>query len=70
MLLAVLSVCSWEELADEYSSDEEAERAIVSEETSPEDASARRQQFKNKILGIVQMLLIFRRLRYAPAPPE
>jgi serine/threonine-protein phosphatase 2B catalytic subunit len=71
MLLAVLSVCSREELEDESSSsDEEAERAIVSEATSAEDSTARRQQIKNKILAVGRMQRMFQLLRYVSAPPE
>ncbi|KAF8266218.1 Metallo-dependent phosphatase [Lactarius quietus] len=64
MLLAVLSVCSREELEDESSSsDDEAERAIVSEAMTPGDLSARRQQIKNKILAVGRMQRMFQLLR-------
>lgn len=64
MLLAVLSVCSREELEDESSSsDDEADRAIVSEAMSPADVSARRQQIKNKILAVGRMQRMFQLLR-------
>ncbi|KAN0126131.1 Metallo-dependent phosphatase-like protein [Lactarius tabidus] len=63
MLLAILSVCSPEELEAEYSSsDEEAERNIVGEATLP-DASARRQQIRNKILAVGRMQRMFQLLR-------
>src|ERR1700761_6936287 len=69
MLLAVLSVCSREELEDESSSsDDEAERAIMSEAMTPGEASARRQQIKNKILAVGRMQRMFQLLRYVPAP--
>ena len=71
MLLAVLSVCSREELEDESSSsDDEAERAIVSEAMSPTDASARRQQIKNKILAVGRMQRMFQLLRYVTTPRQ
>jgi len=64
MLLAVLSVCSREELEDESSSsDDEAERTMVSEAMSPGDLSARRQQIKNKILAVGRMQRMFQLLR-------
>ncbi len=68
MLLAVLAVCSQEELEDDSSSsDDEAERAIVNEALHG-DASARRQQIKNKILAVGRMQRMFQLLRYVPAP--
>ena len=68
MLLAVLSVCSQEELEDESSSseDEEADRAMLDEAMSPGDLSARRQQIKNKILAVGRMQRMFQILRYVP----
>lgn len=70
MLLAVLSVCSQEELEDESSSsdDDEADRAIMNEAMSPGDISARRQQIKNKILAVGRMQRMFQILRYVPVP--
>ncbi|KAH9042647.1 Metallo-dependent phosphatase [Lactarius pseudohatsudake] len=65
MLLAVLAVCSQEELEDDSSSseDDEAERAIVSEALAPGEVSARRQQIKNKILAVGRMQRMFQLLR-------
>jgi len=65
MLLAVLSVCSQEELEDESSSsdDEEADRTMVNETLSPGDLSARRQQIKNKIIAVGRMQRMFQILR-------
>ncbi|KAN0125341.1 Metallo-dependent phosphatase [Lactarius tabidus] len=64
MLLAILSVCSPEELEDEYSSsDEEALHTNAREATSHEAASARRQQIKNKILAVGRMQRMFQLLR-------
>ncbi|KAN0132335.1 Metallo-dependent phosphatase-like protein [Lactarius tabidus] len=66
MLLAILSVCSPEELEDESSpSDEEAVHwhTIVRKATSPDHVSARRRIIKNKILAVARMLRILQLLR-------
>ncbi|KAI9465863.1 Metallo-dependent phosphatase [Lactarius psammicola] len=65
MLLAVLAVCSQEELEDDSSSseDDEAERAIMNEALAPGESSARRQQIKNKILAVGRMQRMFQLLR-------
>jgi len=69
MLLAILSICSAEEL--EESSEESTD---VSDEEggklrdvlmSPE-ISARRQQIKNKILAVGRLQRVFNVLRYVP----
>ncbi|KAI0317847.1 Metallo-dependent phosphatase [Amylostereum chailletii] len=62
MLLAVLSVCSAEELDDESESSEEDE--VPGEVAmSPSQASARRQEIKNKILVVGKMQRLFQLLR-------
>ena len=66
MLLAVLSVCSPEELDDEPSSDDgAADRTIVDQATTADMRATRRQQIKNKILAVGRMQLMFQNLRYA-----
>jgi serine/threonine-protein phosphatase 2B catalytic subunit len=66
MLLAVLSVCSPEELEDEPSSDDgAADRAIIDQATTADMRASRRQQIKNKILAVGKMQLMFQNLRYA-----
>ena len=60
MLLAVLSVCSEEELED-TSSDEDA---ITDLALSPNE---RRQEIKNKILAVGRMQRVFQILRCAAA---
>ena len=58
MLLAVLSVCSEEELdGDDSDSDEDA-RTLMSP-----DINARRQQIKNKIMAVGRMQRVFQLLR-------
>jgi serine/threonine-protein phosphatase 2B catalytic subunit len=67
MLLAILSICSAEEL--EESSEESTE---VSDDDGgkvapiPQDISARRQQIKNKILAVGRLQRVFTVLRYVP----
>ncbi|KAG5638516.1 3',5'-cyclic-nucleotide phosphodiesterase (PDEase) (3':5'-CNP) [Sphagnurus paluster] len=61
MLLAVLSVCSEEELT-EVDSDEETV-ASVDQAMSPADVQRRRQEIKNKIMAIGKMQRVFQRLR-------
>lgn len=63
MLLAVLSVCSPEELEDEHSSDDEADRAIIDQATTADMRASRRQAIKNKILAVGRMQLMFQNLR-------
>jgi len=66
MLLAVLSVCSQEELEEDSSSseDEVAERALIDQAVSAgDDLSARRQQIKNKILAVGRVQRMFQLLR-------
>jgi hypothetical protein len=66
MLLAVLSVCSPEELedGDEHSSDDgAADRLIVDQATTPGMRASRRQAIKNKILAVGRMQLMFQNLR-------
>jgi serine/threonine-protein phosphatase 2B catalytic subunit len=67
MLLAVLSVCSPEELRDEEggsSSDDEAERTLIDQATTPDARATRRQQIRNKILAVGRLQLMFQNLRY------
>ncbi|KAI0056353.1 Metallo-dependent phosphatase [Artomyces pyxidatus] len=64
MLLAVLSVCSEEELEESSSEDDEREtRAIADAALSPSELAARRQQIKNKILSVGKMQRLFQLLR-------
>ena len=58
MLLAILSICSQEEL-DEPDSDEDKQNA--------DDIAARRQAIKNKILAVGRMQKVFQLLRYVPS---
>lgn len=70
MLLAVLSVCSPEELGDEVSSseDEEASRRLMDQATAHGERAATRQRIRNKILAVGRMQLMFQNLRYVTAP--
>ncbi|KAH9965239.1 Metallo-dependent phosphatase [Russula dissimulans] len=63
MLLAVLSVCSPEELEDDSSEDEAAERLLIDQATTPAARAARRQRIKNKILAVGRMQVMFQNLR-------
>ncbi|KAF7973608.1 hypothetical protein HWV62_14776 [Athelia sp. TMB] len=65
MLLAVLSVCSEEELGDSSSDEEEAPGAGIDTDLAlgPTDLAARRQQIKNKILAVGRMQRVFQLLR-------
>lgn len=58
MLLAILSICSQEELVD----NDEGSRM---EEDVTEEVAARRQQIKNKILAVGRMQRVFQLLRCA-----
>lgn len=59
MLLAVLSVCSSEELVTEEEEEEEEQEEQVSEA----ELTERRQQIKNKILAVARMQRAFQTLR-------
>lgn len=63
MLLAVLSVCSSDELISDSESEEEDKAEADEEETNPADVAARRQQIKNKILAVGRMQRVFQILR-------
>ena len=64
MLLAILSICSEEELED-TSSDEDMDetRTIPDVAPTPSELSARREQIKNKILVVGRMQRLFQLLR-------
>jgi hypothetical protein len=62
MLLAVLSVCSEEELGD-TSSDEDETRTLADLALSPNEIAQRRQQIRNKILAVGRMQRVFQILR-------
>ena len=70
MLLAVLSVCSEEELegtgsvSDERIDDEDETRTIGGSVVSPTEVARRRQEIKNKILAVGKMQRIFQLLRF------
>jgi serine/threonine-protein phosphatase 2B catalytic subunit len=65
MLLAILSICSEEELseADSESSGEDDETQGISPTLSAEEQAARRQAIKNKILAVGRMQRVFQLLR-------
>ncbi|KAJ7621011.1 Metallo-dependent phosphatase-like protein [Roridomyces roridus] len=74
MLLAVLSVCSEEELEDSSSSEGEEEKQDVDGDTemrtartlglsTPAEVARRRQEIKNKILAVGRMQRVFQLLR-------
>ena len=61
MLLAILSICSQEELDSESDGEEEAQE----EETIRTEAvAARRQAIKNKIMAVGRMQKVFQILRF------
>ncbi|KAI0047889.1 Metallo-dependent phosphatase [Auriscalpium vulgare] len=64
MLLAILSICSEEELEDSSSSEDETDERNLSEVAlSPSEVAARRQQIKNKIMVVGKMQRLFQLLR-------
>jgi serine/threonine-protein phosphatase 2B catalytic subunit len=63
MLLAVLAVCSEEEL-ETASEDDEETRTITDLGLTPDEIAQRRQQIKTKILAVGKMQRVFQLLRY------
>jgi serine/threonine-protein phosphatase 2B catalytic subunit len=59
MLLAVLSVCSEEELE----SDEDDTRTIADLALTPNEIAQRRQEIKNKIMAVGRMQRVYQILR-------
>ncbi|KAJ3776026.1 Metallo-dependent phosphatase-like protein [Lentinula raphanica] len=63
MLLAILSICSEEELTEEDSSEDEESKALADASMSPADYQQRRQQIKNKIMAVGRMQRVYQLLR-------
>ena len=64
MLLAILSVCSEEELTETSDSEDEEDTKIIADAaTTPAQIEQRRQQIKNKILAVGKMQRVFTLLR-------
>jgi len=63
-MLAVLSVCSPEELEGEGDTFSEDEQALMDQATSTEERLARREQIKNKIRAVGRLQVMFQNLRY------
>jgi serine/threonine-protein phosphatase 2B catalytic subunit len=68
MLLAVLAVCSQEELEEALSSasDDDETRTRAEDEAK----QARREQIKNKIMAVGRMQRVCQILRFAPSLPH
>jgi len=62
MLLAILSICSQEELEDE-DADSDEDKSVAETVSSPTDVAARRQAIRNKILAVGKMQRVFQILR-------
>ena len=81
MLLAILSVCSDQELESVSSEEEDADRqrALEDDDSSeegddtrtvadmPRDLASRRQEIKNKIMAVGRMQRVFQLLRCVPS---
>lgn len=63
MLLAVLSVCSEEELTDADTDSTEGTEVLAGPAPTPEEIQRRRQEIKNKILAVGKMQRVFTILR-------
>ena len=65
MLLAILSICSQEELDSESDGEIEGEEEAQEEEAIRTEAiAARRQAIKNKIMAVGRMQKVFQILRF------
>lgn len=65
MLLAILSICSQEELvdSDSDSEDDEETKVLADATAASAEAAVRRQQIKNKIMAVGRMQRVFQLLR-------
>ena len=63
MLLAILSICSQEELDTDSDDDDKAENK---EEKAAEEIRQRREQIRKKILAVGKMQRVFSLLRWVP----
>ena len=64
MLLAILSICSQEELDSESDGEDEEEVQEEEEALRTEAVAARRQAIKNKIMAVGRMQKVFQILRF------
>lgn len=64
MLLAILSICSAEELEESSEEDTDASDEKFGEFPMSPEISARRQLIKNKILAVGRLQRVFNVLRY------
>ena len=65
MLLAILSICSEEELTEDGdSSSDDDTRTLAEAAMSPTEYQARKQQIKNKIMAVGRMQRVFQLLRF------
>lgn len=65
MLLAILDICTQEELEDDDSSSQGETSNVADIALTPNEISQRRQQIKNKVLAVGRMQRVFQLLRYA-----
>jgi serine/threonine-protein phosphatase 2B catalytic subunit len=64
MLLAILSICSEEELLGSDDGSEDDSRTFADVQLSPAEVQQRRQQIKNKIMAVGRMQRVFQLLRF------
>jgi len=64
MLLAILSICSDDELVEAESDEDAAARGAGEPPQSPTELAHRRQQIKNKIMAVGKMQRVFQILRF------
>lgn len=65
MLLAILDICTQEELEDDDSSSQGETSNVADIALTPNEIAQRRQQIKNKVLAVGRMQRVFQLLRYA-----
>ena len=69
MLLAILDICTQEELEDDDSSSQGETSTVADIALTPNEIAQRRQQIKNKVLAVGRMQRVFQLLRYASSYP-
>ena len=64
MFLAILSICTEEELADYDSADSDEEERLANLALTDQEIDERRERIRNKVLAVGRMARAFKMLRF------